>query len=641
MPGKGLTGQGVTGNSTTGGSPWPIETGRAVLGASFTGGRRQTPTSTVVANATRATVTVSALGATATVPAAPQGPPDLGLVGRGLTGRSLVGGSPAQLTTGHALVGLSLTGGWQGQTPAAIVTANAQLATVTVSSLGATAITGAGDTGYFWGIWFTDGGGSENPTPYKVPTPLADIGIAGGLGRITSLDAENGFDYFVIGGVVYGVGDNSSNEIDGTATTLYVVPQNVSAAQGLPAGIIQVDGGNELGVAVDPSGFVWAWGNASLRTMGNGTTSGTQTPAQKVLGVGGTGFLQVPTTPDTIGGVPGIISGGAGRAMAIVAGTGGQVAAWGEDQYGQCGDNQSNPSGTLYNPTPVWVLNPAGTAPFTGAVFVTVGDHNSYILDNLGQVWAFGQGNWGQMGLGPSDPLNLANPLPVLVDLAGAGAVMPIVAVSGGGEGSPNGHAMALDSAGNVWLWGSNSQGQIGNNHTGAGTAVSTPYKVTNGSFGGIITQPCIAVSAGGINSFALGFDGTLYGWGANTNGECGIGSLVSPQKLPVKVSVPTGQAVNLLFAGANGAVMTTQGSMTAGPGLAAVAVTAKGATATSSGGVTATGRLATVTVSAEGASTGTTTSATTGLAVVTVRAFNANASIPAGAGGPFVGRIV
>ena len=82
-----------------------------------------------------------------------------------------------------------------------------------------------------------------------------------------------------------------------------------------------------------------------------------------------------------------------------------------------------------------------------------------------------------------------------------------------------SGHSLALDSEGQIYAWGSNYYGQLGNGDT---TSSNTPVKVdTSGVLAGkTISQ----ISAVGDHSLALDSEGQIYAWGANYYGQLGNG---------------------------------------------------------------------------------------------------------------------
>lgn len=152
---------------------------------------------------------------------------------------------------------------------------------------------------------------------------------------------------------------------------------------------------------------------------------------------------------------------------------------------------------------------------FLQASSIDAGDFHSCAISN-GGVKCWGRGSSGQIG---ND--STANALvPVLVsNLTGT-----VTQVSAGGR-----HTCARLSNGDVWCWGENSDGQLGN---GTFTGSRVPVQVT-----GISTAA--AVSAGGNHTCAVLADGTLRCWGNNLRGQLGNNS-TNDSNVPVLVSLPT-----------------------------------------------------------------------------------------------------
>ena len=92
-------------------------------------------------------------------------------------------------------------------------------------------------------------------------------------------------------------------------------------------------------------------------------------------------------------------------------------------------------------------------------------------------------------------------------------------------------YTCALSSAGAVYCWGVNSDGQLGNS---ANTTSDVPVAVTtSGALSGVtITQ----ISAGHGGPCALGSTGAAYCWGLGTSGQLGNNTIVN-SNVPVLVS--------------------------------------------------------------------------------------------------------
>ncbi|WP_033491762.1 RCC1 domain-containing protein, partial [Bifidobacterium coryneforme] len=96
--------------------------------------------------------------------------------------------------------------------------------------------------------------------------------------------------------------------------------------------------------------------------------------------------------------------------------------------------------------------------------------------------------------------------------------------------------SLGIGSDGQLYAWGDNTNGQLGDGTT---TRRTTPVRVAkpDGTGDGFTwTQ----AAAGRTHSAAVGSDGNLYAWGDNTQGQLGDGT-TSRHARPVKVSRPAG----------------------------------------------------------------------------------------------------
>jgi len=131
----------------------------------------------------------------------------------------------------------------------------------------------------------------------------------------------------------------------------------------------------------------------------------------------------------------------------------------------------------------------------------------SLALMSDGTVFSWGFNGNGELGLGSSDYQDihyLPQKIPYLSN---------IVAIAAGWN-----HALALDGDGNVWAWGNNYFGQLGNGEIRNKFPYGEPVPVKVRGLSDIV-----AVAAGEGFSLALTRDGKLYAWGSNVNGELGV----------------------------------------------------------------------------------------------------------------------
>ena len=226
-----------------------------------------------------------------------------------------------------------------------------------------------------------------------------------------------------------------------------------SSAVNIISATAQIAGTNEGDhtCGISAGGNVFCWGINTDGELGNNTTTESNTPVE-VLGVSG------------IGDLTGVVSLASGQDQTCAVSSSGNVFCWGQDEYGALGNNSTTSSST-----PVEVLGDAGVGNLSGIVSLTAGYQHVCALTSSGTVFCWGSNATGQLG---NDTTNQEfTPVEVL-GVAGAGDLSNIVNLSAG-----NGHTCALASTGNVYCWGANSSGQLGQGLTSA-TPTLTPTEV-------------------------------------------------------------------------------------------------------------------------------------------------------------------
>ncbi|MDR1189648.1 MAG: LPXTG cell wall anchor domain-containing protein [Bifidobacteriaceae bacterium] len=130
------------------------------------------------------------------------------------------------------------------------------------------------------------------------------------------------------------------------------------------------------------------------------------------------------------------------------------------------------------------------------------GGRHSLAVTGSGYVYAWGTNLHGQLGGGTSEDW-WSSPLlvPGLSDVA---------MVSAGGS-----HSLAVTNAGQVYAWGANGSGQLGDGTT---TNRSTPVLVPG-------LSDVAMVAAGASHSLAVTNGGQVYSWGDNASGQLGYSS--------------------------------------------------------------------------------------------------------------------
>jgi len=160
--------------------------------------------------------------------------------------------------------------------------------------------------------------------------------------------------------------------------------------------------------------------------------------------------------------------------------------------------------------------------PVTGMVDVAAGVGFGIALDQEGQIWAWGSRQEGQLGDGIiadcADDDSLEHPVsirsfaaPVDID---ENMSSPVVAVEAGID-----FVLALTADGQVYAWGGNREGQLGNGGFQAQATPSLVMTVDGRPLNGIKQ-----ISAGGRSAAAITATGEVYVWGRNRDGQLGLG---------------------------------------------------------------------------------------------------------------------
>jgi alpha-tubulin suppressor-like RCC1 family protein len=149
--------------------------------------------------------------------------------------------------------------------------------------------------------------------------------------------------------------------------------------------------------------------------------------------------------------------------------------------------------------------------------------------------YGFGANAQGQVGHGQSGDATG----PVLVASGARASTDRWLMVSAGGA-----HSVALGSDGQVYAWGGNASGQLGDGTT-SDRSRAVLVQVGEIPVGVSLQQ----VSAGGSHTLGLGSNGQVYAWGANEYGQLGDGTTTS-RTSPVAVGageIPSGVTIHIL----------------------------------------------------------------------------------------------
>jgi alpha-tubulin suppressor-like RCC1 family protein len=273
-----------------------------------------------------------------------------------------------------------------------------------------------------------------------------------------------------------------------------LAPSSSSAADYQIAGAVAA--GHWYSLVLKADGTLWAFGSNPNGQLGDGSTTERRTPVQVVTATG-------PLTE--------VVAVAAGSYHCLAVRRDRTVWGWGWNQSGQVGNGTYATNETRA----VQVL--AASDPLTDVVAVAAGTSHSLALKQDGTVWGWGSNASGQLGDGTinSSPRTRAAQVPWLAG---------ITAISSGAH-----HSVALKSdgaiAGSLWVWGENSNGQLGD---GSNTIQTRPTRVL---------ENAVLTDAGMLHTLAGLSNGATVGWGHNGYGQIGDATTTSPRLVPATVS--------------------------------------------------------------------------------------------------------
>jgi len=244
------------------------------------------------------------------------------------------------------------------------------------------------------------------------------------------------------------------------------------------------------------NGAMLTWGLNTSGQLGNGSTTNSSSAV----------YPGMPAAARSLG-----TGSGSYHTMAITAS--GLVFGFGANINGQLG---AGTSGSNLSSSQLTTI----TWPQDGLIQVEAGLYHTVALRTDGTVWAWGRNIDGELGINAAG--STANPDAVQVQRSGGSVLTDIVAVSTGGATS-----FALDVNGSVYAWGDNGDGQCGQYNSLVDQLQAVRVDMSSG---GTDLYGIVAIAGGRYHAAALRYDGSVWAWGTNANGQLGDGLSSSRQ---------------------------------------------------------------------------------------------------------------
>lgn len=281
------------------------------------------------------------------------------------------------------------------------------------------------------------------------------------------------YSLILMRGRVYSCGANYKGQLGSGNRTRRNAPTPIS---GVPE-INSISAGFEHALLLGMGGQVYA--------MGNGSSG--------ELGLDGTDKI----SPSLITGIPAMKSVSAGKYYSLFLTADGRVYGCGRASSGQLG---------LGYPPKEYVRTPTLIPNLRDIRRISAGEGHSLFLDVNGRVYATGDNNFGECGLGGNEPRRVLEPI---ASNAWLPPIQDIVACQN--------YSIFLDAEGKVHGCGANSYGQLG-----WGDSVSYVPRVISG-------LPKIkSIASSGRHSLFLSVEGLVYVCGSGDVGQLGLGPEVS-----------------------------------------------------------------------------------------------------------------
>ena len=342
----------------------------------------------------------------------------------------------------------------------------------------------------YWGYLF----GKAHLTPAAMSIPGTVVQVASSNTTLYALTST---------GLVYAWGTGIHGQLGDGGTTNSATPVKVDFPAGVTIANMPTDVMPNAGaLAVDTNGNVWAWGDDVHGVDCMGTTQ-FLTP------------VQVPISHVTL------ISSASGHALFESAGT---LYACGGNSLGELGDGHTGAH-----------TGPIAVTGLTGQTVIGVysSSEDAYALTASGALYA-----WG--GIAQDELCNGSHvadsDVPVQVPFTDSS---PVTEVTAGGSLDTNGSLLVGLADGTFWACGSDTLGQLGD---GGSTNQALPIQV-NPPAG--VTYKEIAMS--GATAYAVDTNGNVWAWGWDVQGQVGNG--VKENAVLTPLEVLSGQGVTQMSA--------------------------------------------------------------------------------------------
>jgi len=291
---------------------------------------------------------------------------------------------------------------------------------------------------------------------------------------------------------VYACGESTNGRLGlGDVVGNVVVPRRLDALAGLRVRKLAVHPGGRHTLALTYTGELYSWGEGDDGKLGHGDKVNYEQPKLIEL------FRGMLVTD---------IACGSAHSAAVVNQS--QLYTWGLGDYGRLGHGDEI---THFEPTLVRGLE--GVNVVSAACGSR--DAQTVCLTDDGNVWSWGDGDFGKLGRGGSDGCFVPQ---VIEHLRDQGVCKLLCGAQ---------FTLVMTTSGTVWTWGKGDFYRLGH---GTDTHAREPTLVEH-----LKGKNIVDVAVGALHCLAVTEEGEIYAWGDNDHGQQGTGTVIV-NKFPTRV---------------------------------------------------------------------------------------------------------
>ena len=265
--------------------------------------------------------------------------------------------------------------------------------------------------------------------------------------------------------------------------------------------IVKVRAGNRFDLALDKNGAVWYWGYNPKGQFDDELS----------------GVVFKPTIVKELKDII-ITDIEAGDSHSLVLTDSGTVYAWGNNEYGQIGDETLS---TRYVPTKISSLS--------NVKYINAKGNTSSCITENGDAWLWGDYKYStsSQATKPEKITGVSSPVSVEVN---------------------SNNIVEISEYNTLYFWGGNKYGQLANGSTIDSSTFSNSYTVSN----------IVKMATSPYNIFMIDKNGYVYATGRNEIGQLGIGSTSSYSTSVQRLSIFNDSQIDMVYASRNSGEVDT-----------------------------------------------------------------------------------